>query len=140
MLPSWVEKYIGLPFEERGRSSSGCDCWGLVRLILREEMGIEVADFSEHYQSTGEFKRVKFLIEKEAQQWKQIGADEVRLADLVLLRFREYPLHIGMALEPGLMIHTERGKEAVIERYDQLKWINKIVGFYRHDITSSSTS
>lgn len=133
MLPEWVEKYIGLPFEDRGRSKSGCDCWGLVRLILKEEMGIEVIDFSNSYRDTADSKTIRQLIEEEEKQWIQIAFDEATLGDAIIMRYREYPMHIGLVLEPGVMIHTERGKEAVIERYDRLNWINKIVGFYRYD-------
>ena len=40
MLPSWISKYIGLPFEDKGRGPSGFDCWGIVTWIYMQELGL----------------------------------------------------------------------------------------------------
>ena len=41
-LPCWVDGYIGIPFVLGGRERTGLDCWGLVRLVLREQFQVEV--------------------------------------------------------------------------------------------------
>lgn len=43
----WAEKYVGLPFVDGGRDWKGCDCWGLVKLILQTECGIEVPSYGD---------------------------------------------------------------------------------------------
>ena len=46
----WHEKYIGIPFENGGRSFLGCDCGGLVLLMLKTERGINAKDMLEVYE------------------------------------------------------------------------------------------
>ena len=38
----WCSKYVGIPFVSGGRDKSGCDCYGLVRLILHNEYNTEL--------------------------------------------------------------------------------------------------
>ena len=39
------ERYLKIPYKDGGRDWTGCDCWGLVRLILAEERGILLPAF-----------------------------------------------------------------------------------------------
>lgn len=39
---NWLDRYIGLPWKIGGRElHGGIDCWGLVRLVMRDEAGID---------------------------------------------------------------------------------------------------
>ena len=38
----WAKKYVGIPFVTSGRDMSGCDCYGLVRLILTNEYSFDL--------------------------------------------------------------------------------------------------
>ena len=40
-----LERYLAIPYRKGGRSWDGCDCWGLVRLILKEEKGVVLPSF-----------------------------------------------------------------------------------------------
>ena len=40
---NWLDRYIGLPWKIGGRElHGGIDCWGLVRLVMRDEAGIDM--------------------------------------------------------------------------------------------------
>ena len=38
-MNTWWNKYVGIPYAPGMSSRDGCDCWGLVRLVYREEFG-----------------------------------------------------------------------------------------------------
>lgn len=42
----WAVKYIGIPYVRGGCTEYGADCWGLVRLVLRQERGIDMPALS----------------------------------------------------------------------------------------------
>ena len=43
------DKYIGLPYQENGRTETGTDCWGLARLYYKNELDIELPSYDELY-------------------------------------------------------------------------------------------
>lgn len=43
--PRWVEAYLEIPFKRGGREQAGCDCFGLVRLVLARCAGIVLPDY-----------------------------------------------------------------------------------------------
>ena len=40
----WANKYVGLPWAWKGRTSEGVDCYGLLRLVYRDERGIALPE------------------------------------------------------------------------------------------------
>lgn len=42
---NWVQRYVGIPYRPCGRDHYGIDCYGLVCLVYREVLGIELPDW-----------------------------------------------------------------------------------------------
>lgn len=41
-----TDNYVGIPFVSNGRNRDGADCYGLIKLIYQQELGIELPDWS----------------------------------------------------------------------------------------------
>ena len=128
----WWNKYIGLPFAEKGRDLSGLDCWGLVQLVYQAERDIILPGYEWCYQTTNDRERLGDAISLERQaRWIQV--DQPQPFDAVLLSMRGVPMHVGLVTRAGSMIHCAHGVGAVHERYDGMRWQSKVKGFFRYE-------
>ncbi|MEW6263388.1 MAG: NlpC/P60 family protein [Thermodesulfobacteriota bacterium] len=134
-IPSWVSSYIGLPFREAGRErSTGLDCWGLVRLVLAEKLGLDLPSFEGVAYRKGcdmaalgetmrEFRR--------CLHWAPVLQGQEECFDLIWLRTAGAPIHVGLVVAPGWMLHVEQGCDSVIESYTGLRWKRRILEILR---------
>lgn len=137
MLPQWTENYVGIQYQEHGRDlDGGLDCWGLVRLVLEKEAGIKTP-LLKHIQYTRGCDRralVKAIEEYDtvAINWKRLKPnDPPQCFDVIWLR-NGGPIHFGVVVAPGWMLHVEEGSDSCLERFDGLSWKNRIMGVFRH--------
>jgi cell wall-associated NlpC family hydrolase len=131
-VPAWVNAYIGLPFEERGRGPA-YDCWGLVRHVLAGAFGIDVPSYAGGYETTRDHERLAGLIDAgKADDWTRIEPGAELPGDVLLLRMSGLPIHVGILVSPGWMLHTRAATGAVIERFEGLAWGRRVLGIYRH--------
>lgn len=124
--------YIGLPFAERGRDRSGVDCWGLLTLIYREQIGIELPSFAEAYTTTQDGEALSDLIAGNLGPWQPIARGSERIGDGVLMTLSGQPRHVGIVAATGRVLHIERGMGSIIEPYTSPRISRRIVGFFRH--------
>ena len=138
MIPAWAAKYIGVPFKDHGRDLNGFDCWGLVSFILREERGLLLPDFGGQYRDTRDRDGIEIVIRAEAEQWTRVATPMVE--DVVVFNIGGRPLHCGLVVEPGQMLHAQSGTGCCIEGYRRPKWASRIEGFYHHGLATDCTS
>lgn len=134
MIPEWCSGYVGLPFVEKGRNRAGCDCWGLIVLIYREQLGIELPLHDNDYTKTTDAESVSVTCRKEAAMWRQV--EKPKAFDPVLLRIRGIPWHVGIVVAEGFMLHCDPKADTVLENYMRPIWAPRIEGFYRHESRS----
>lgn len=128
---NWWNKYIGIPFEEKGRTALACDCWGLVRLVYKIEKEIDLPSFDECYEHTNDVKKIDAHITNTwSSQWSHPENPEP--FDLIILKRRGVPMHVGIVTKPGFMLHCERGTGTVHEKYTGMRWQNNVTGFARY--------
>lgn len=139
-MTGWASSYVGLPWRERGRDGRGCDCWGLVRLVLAEQRGIVLPSFADDCAGM-DGAAVAALIEANRGLGVLVAAGAERPFDLVHCRMpcgghgraRLAAWHVGIVATPGRMLHiTQSLGAAAIEDYrDGPRLRHAIVGFYR---------
>ena len=127
---AWCADYIGLPFKSLGRDRSGLDCWGMVYLVYREVFGREVPPYAE-YADAYDIEEVGALIRGEiVTRWREVSPE--KLGNVILLRVRGEPCHVGVVVARGKFLHSFEGTQSCVERYDSLKWRRRTMGFYRY--------
>ena len=129
-VPTWVADYIGIPFLEKGRSHTGCDCWGLVRLVYLEHYGINLPLYLDGYESSRDGSTISALIKKEAVKWHEVA--EPNPGDFIVCKITGRPWHIGLLVATGIMLHTETGIESSLAETSSWRWKNRIEGYYRY--------
>jgi cell wall-associated NlpC family hydrolase len=132
-LPQWAADYVGLPYKTGGRARDGLDCYGLIRLVWLEQFGHEALD-NRHveWSSTEVTAAVGAYMAREAEaEYQEIPAGKERAGDAILIRMRGHPLHVGIVIASGYMLHVAESCDAVIEQYRRLAWERRILGFYR---------
>lgn len=123
-----IEKYSRIPWKDRGRDFRGCDCYGLVRLILREELGKEIPDF--FYPTASDSKNADLIDLNK----KTIEAQEVRVpqeGDIVLMKKNGIPNHMGVYISGGFVLHSDKRMGVCCERVGTWNLRGRIEGFYR---------
>jgi len=132
---NWVNKYINIPYQDKGRTMQGADCWGLVYLVLLNEFGVLVPTYTGDYTAaTGHYKdEIQQLIKDERQRWHEVPEGQERPGDVVNLRIMSKDWHTGIIVAPRLMLHTLEGHWSVVENPYSRQWYNRIAGFYRHE-------
>jgi sulfur carrier protein ThiS len=127
------DKYIGLPYQENGRTQSGVDCWGLARLIYKHELGIELPDYSDLYTGSWD-EQVTKLINYHKDSWHQVEKPVV--GDLCLFNIYGEPAHIGVYCGGNRFIHSRDGKDTVVESLSSIAWKKRFQGYFRYSASS----
>lgn len=134
----WMQKYLRIPYTIRGHSFDGCDCGGLLRLVYKTELDIELPDWEDKYISTHResFETLDGIFDEQTSTIgdfpMQVPLDEVQPFDALVFRMGRFNVHTGVVIRKGKFLHIQEGGNVTIEDYNGLRWKNRLVGAYRH--------
>lgn len=147
MVPVWANDYIGIPYEDAGRTKEATDCWGLLRMVMRDQFNIGIPEFQGYQYIHTDIGRESLaaMMSREVltSDWVPIALTQEEIRDYITsrvakvgdglrLRMGRCATHVGTVLDQQYMLHTEKGIESVIEDYTSPKWIRRIYEVYRH--------
>ncbi|HBA86021.1 MAG TPA: hypothetical protein DCZ95_18200 [Verrucomicrobia bacterium] len=126
-MKPWTDEYIEIPFVCDGRDRSGCDCWGLVRLVYAERLGINLPSFPGTLKdgSVASLKRAARLAEQQQQMWVKVA--DPQPFDVIL-----FGAHVGLYVSQTEMLHIEIGKNSCVQDHNGLEFKSIKTGYFRH--------
>jgi hypothetical protein len=132
-MPSSLVKYIGIPYVLNARDGfAATDCWGLVRLIYNEELGIPLPIYGEI--DTKDLLSAAKRIKKQSSGLPWIDVKEPQDFDVVLMRHgphSNFPGHVGVWFD-GYILHALDRMDSVLARATHLSVAWRILGYRRH--------
>lgn len=130
-MTNWTDTYVGLPYQEHGRTRDGADCWGLACVVYSEQLGITLPDYL-GYSSVEERAEIAALVKGATASPLWEPATNPAVFDIALFRRGRLTSHVGIVIRPGLMLHMAEADCALIEDYTRGHWASRLVGHYRH--------
>lgn len=128
-LAEWARQVVGTAYQANGRGPEGWDCWQAIREALRAVYGLELPAYA---YPERDWPAIAACVEEERPAWQPIPLGSEQPGDVLLLRLRGLPLHVGLVLGGGDMLHAVRGLGVCVERYTGGAWRHRILGPYRH--------
>lgn len=142
--PTWVEQYIGLPYDDGGRGPDVFDCFGLYRLVGNRHYALNVPSMGhltvEKGLSNNDVRKRAATLLADRNAWPEVIQPTPGCA--ILLRIGADHCHVGLVvavrqtaphLPPrGHMLHITRGIRAACVEWHNSSWKNRIVSFHRY--------
>lgn len=132
---STFDRYVGIPYKELGSSFRGVDCHGLVRLVWREERSVDFPAYGLTWSRDPALCVSAVQEAKLSGHWPEVA--EPATFDVVVMRshFRDQvtrrlvaaPMHLGLFVSPGLVLHADN-RPSRLDKIEDLK----VVGIHRY--------
>lgn len=123
-------KYIGIPYKHMGRDKSGLDCWGGIKLIYKEELGITLWDIGEEYPEDWAFEGKDLFMKNYQKQWCAVDTPEP--FDVVAIKNAKGIInHAGVMINKREFIHWMKAGGVICSIHNRA-WRPRIAGFYRY--------
>jgi hypothetical protein len=127
----WVKNYIGIPFLSNGRTKDGCDCYGLVRLVLQNEYGMFLPELSDDYTDARNIRETAELFERFLPVLSACSIDGPEEKAVAVIREQGRPCHLGIVAGGCYILHTGAKTGSVCQRSTHPDLQGRIERYYR---------
>jgi cell wall-associated NlpC family hydrolase len=124
-------KYIGIPYKNLGRDKKGCDCFGLIRLVYKEELGIILPTFTELEYTKDWYKKENHILNNIPSNWVKVDYPYKLFDALIFYGVGNSPVanHIGLYVGEEKFLHILEGQTSMISKLEKYK--DKLYGVMR---------
>lgn len=130
---TWAIDYVGAPYVEGARGPKAYDCWGIVRQVFRDRLGVELPVYGDI--GADDLRRVAREISRGRDTWPWSPVDQPREFDVAVMSRPggRAPVHVGVCVGPSAVLHTEKATGAVLVPLSSPFVRFRILGFRRYD-------
>ena len=131
-------KYIGIPWVCGASSITGADCWGIVKMVLNDALGIELGHYALEDIDSPKKAIKKFnsaiVIEISSGKWEKVDSpkelDVIMMSSLDSKRFD----HVGVYIGNNQVLHSMTRETGISEAHNIkiIKSLCKKMEFYRY--------
>ena len=127
-----LNELVGIPFENRGRTTKGCDCMGLA-ILAHKSFGIDIPDFNVESNNSDGINRA-FENEDNGGQWTQLEKPEAPcIVVFGLAPGSKMVTHVGTYIGDNKILHTLNTSYSCVIGMDHPFFSRKILGFYKYE-------
>ena len=103
------QEYFNIPYEDLGRDMLGCDCYGLVYILMKAELGKRIPILS-GYDSANDMSLSRYIEVSSAQVDSWLVVDKPRKGDVAVFRHNGLLQHVAFMLDDTNFIEMTRDK------------------------------
>lgn len=140
MIAAWAKNYIGIPFVSGGRTRDGVDCYGLVRLVWKEQFEYELPLLSNQYENALATNQTNPLVNKYKPLLVGTRKKVPELGNLVVILNGGLPTHLAIYAGDNYILHTVKKVGTVLQRLSDYDLKNRIEGYYGIKTKNSDSS
>jgi len=131
-MVEWAKKYVGIPYKLHSFEMDGCDCYGLVALILKNEFDILIPRYDDKYCSSSSKEDITDIYNNEVKRWKKV--DKPSIGSVIYFMLSGYPRHVGVVVSDKQFVHNLCSpKSSTIGDFTSSKWKRRVIGFYNYE-------
>lgn len=136
-VPQWAGVYTGVPYVLGGAELAGADCYGLVRLVYREQYEIHLPHIDapgDRFSAAQTAPVIKHAAASRIWQPLQLDVRALKTGDVCLFHIGGHLAHCALYLGARRILSAMEGHLSCLEPLDGPKWGRRWGAVYRHHL------
>lgn len=116
-----IKNLLSVKYERDARSYEKTDCYGICYLYNRDVLNKKIPEFANY--------------DKDQNNYTRVSLGKECPGDIIMFNIKGYPIHVGVIVQKGTMLHIMENSKAAIESYKSAKWEKRIDSIWRYEGT-----